>query len=97
MGIQTDRPEKGPAGVEKEQDPYQKQEWVEAIRAGKPELAASNFDYAGRLTETMLLGNIAVRFAGKKLEWQASSLKFTNSPEATALVTKTYRKGFELT
>lgn len=96
MEVQTVRPEKGPPGVEKDQDLYQKREWVEAIRAGKPNLAASNFEFAGRLTETMLLGNIAVRFAGQKLTWDAVTMKFSNSAPATALVSKTYRKGWEL-
>src|SRR5439155_9710046 len=67
--VPTDRPEKGLVGVQRGEDPYQKQEWVEAIRAGKPALAASSFEFAGRLTEVMLLGNIAVRFAGQKLDW----------------------------
>jgi predicted dehydrogenase len=95
--VKTDKPEHGPEGVgDRQEDPYQKREWVEAIRAGKPAMAASNFDFAGRLTETMLLGNIAVRFAGQKLEWDAGALKFPHSPEATALVSKSYRKGWEL-
>ena len=59
-------------------------------------MASSNFDFAGRLSEAMLLGNIAVRFAGKKLEWDAAKLKFTNSDPATKLVSKEYRKGWEL-
>ena len=43
------------------EDEKQKREWVAAIRAGKPQAALSNFDYAATLTEAMLLGNIAVR------------------------------------
>jgi predicted dehydrogenase len=95
-GIQTAKPEKGAEGVDKDNDPHMKKEWADAIRAGKPELASSNFDYAGRLTETMLLGNIAVRFAGKKLEWDAAKLRFTNSDAATKFVSKEYRKGWDL-
>ncbi len=97
-GLQITKPEKLPVGVdsEKENDPHMKKEWAEAIKANKPELAFSNFAYAGQLTETMLLGNIAVRFAGKKLEWDAAKLRFTNSDAATKLVSKEYRKGFEL-
>jgi predicted dehydrogenase len=95
-GIKTDKPEKGPEGVAKDHDTYQKQEWVEAIKAGKPAMAYSNFDIAARLTEAMLLGNIAVRFAGTKLEWDAKTMKFTNSADASKLVTKAYRKGWEL-
>ncbi len=95
-GVQTTKPESGPVGVDKDQDPHQKKEWVEAIKAGKPSMAYSNFDFAGRLTEAMLLGNIAVRFAGTKLEWDAATMKFRNADAASALVSKTYRKGWEL-
>lgn len=95
-GVQTTKPEKLPAGVDGDNDTHMKKEWADAIRAGKPELASSNFAYAGLLTEAMLLGNIAVRFAGTKLEWDAAKLTFTNSAAATKLVSKEYRKGFEL-
>jgi predicted dehydrogenase len=95
-GIQMTRPEKSAAGVDKDHDLHMKAEWADAIRAGKPGLASSNFDYAGRLTETMLLGNIAVRFAGTRLEWDAEQLRFTNSDAATKLVSKPYRKGWEV-
>ncbi|HEY1188656.1 MAG TPA: Gfo/Idh/MocA family oxidoreductase [Gemmata sp.] len=95
-GIQTTKPEKLPAGVDGDNDTQMKREWAEAIRAGKPEHAYSNFAYAGLLTEAMLLGNIAVRFAGTKLEWDAAKLTFKNSAAATKLVSKEYRKGFEL-
>src|SRR5215471_17724120 len=79
-GVPTNRPEKGPVGVQSGEDAYQKREWVDAIRAGKPALAASNFEFAARLTEAMLLGNIAVRFVGQKLDWDSAAMKFRNSP-----------------
>ena len=93
-GIQTTKPEEGAEGVdsEKENDAHMKKEWTDAIKAGKPALASSNFDFAGRLTETMLLGNVAVRFAGTKLEWDPARLRFINSDPATKLVSKAYRK-----
>jgi predicted dehydrogenase len=69
------------------------QEWVEAIRGGKPALC--NFDYAGPLTETLLLGNVAYR-AGKKIEWDSAALKAKNCPEAEAFIRKEYRKGWTL-
>jgi predicted dehydrogenase len=94
--VPTDRPEKGPVGVQRDEDHYQKREWVEAIRAGKPALTASSFEFAGRLTEAMLLGNIAVRFAGQRLDWDSAAMTFPNSPAASALVSKSYRKGWEL-
>lgn len=91
------KPEKMPIGVgDNEEDAFMKKEWAEAIKANKPKTAYSNFDFAAQLTETMLLGNIAVRFSGQKLEWDAAKLVFTNSPKATSLVTKEYRKGWDI-
>ena len=98
-GLNTTKPEAGPPGVESDRgdnDKFMKAEWAEAIKAGKPELASSNFDYAGQLTETLLLGNIAVRFAGQKLAWDAAKLAFPGNDAATRLVTKEYRKGWDL-
>ncbi|MBI1374732.1 MAG: gfo/Idh/MocA family oxidoreductase [Phycisphaera sp.] len=56
----------------------------------------SHFDYAGPLTETVLLGNIALRFPGEKLAWNPEQLTFTNKPEANQYVRRTYRKGWEV-
>jgi predicted dehydrogenase len=68
-------------------------EWVEACKGGKP--AMSNFEYAARLTETVLLGNVAIR-AGKKIEWDAEKAKVTNLANADHLIKPAYRKGWEL-
>ncbi len=72
-----------------------KEEWVRAIMENKPEIAYSNFDFAGLLTETILLGNVAMR-AGKKLEWDGENMKFTNAPECEKLLHFEYRKGWTL-
>ncbi|MHC4354610.1 MAG: Gfo/Idh/MocA family protein [Planctomycetota bacterium] len=53
-------------------------EWVEAIRGGEP--AGCNFDWAGIITEAVLLGNIAIR-TDKCLEWDAENMKFANNEE----------------
>jgi predicted dehydrogenase len=95
-GVQTGKPEKGAAGTDGDPDSFMKREWLEAIRAGKPALASSNFDIAARLTETMLLGNTAVRFGGQRLEWDAAQLRFANSEPASRLVRTAYRKGWDL-
>jgi predicted dehydrogenase len=76
-------------------DRGQKEEWVRAIMENKPEIAYSNFDFAGMLTETILLGNVAMR-AGKKLEWDAENLKFPNAPEAEKFLHCEYRQGWTL-
>ncbi len=71
-----------------------KEELVKAIRAGKPEIAVSNFDYAGNMTEAILLGNVAMR-AGGKFKWDAKTMK-TNRKDADKLVSKVYRGGWEV-
>jgi predicted dehydrogenase len=96
IGVNSTKPEKSPAGTDDNEDAFMKKEWAEAILAGKPAVASSNFNYAAQLTETMLLGNIAVRFSGQKLEWDAAKLRFANSEAATKLVSKEYRKGWDL-
>ena len=73
-----------------------KKEWVEAIKANKPEIAYSNFDYASLLTEAFLLGNVAIR-TGKALEWDGPGLKVTNVPDANRLIQTEYRRGWEVT
>lgn len=71
-----------------------KQEWAEAIRGGKP--AMSNFNYAGLLTETILLGNVAMRVQEKELLWDGPGMRFENSSEANQYLHKTYRDGWTL-
>lgn len=36
-------------------------QWVEAVKANKPESVSSGFEYAGPLTEAILMGNLAIR------------------------------------
>ncbi|MEO2048924.1 MAG: Gfo/Idh/MocA family oxidoreductase [Pirellulales bacterium] len=74
-------------------DHDQKWEWVRAIQGGPP--AMSNFDYASVLTETMLLGNVAVRI-GQPIEYDAAKGKITNSAEADNYVRTEYRDGWKL-
>ncbi|MDO4588111.1 MAG: Gfo/Idh/MocA family oxidoreductase [Planctomycetia bacterium] len=88
-------------------DTRNKLEWVTAINEGKPELCWSNFpNHAGPLTETILLGNLAVWAApkegvmGEKVEWDAKNLKVTNladlkTPGVAELVNPKYRDGYE--
>jgi hypothetical protein len=48
------------------------------------------------LTETVLLGVLAQRAPGRRLEWDRKTLKVKNLPELNAHVHKTYRKGWSL-
>lgn len=68
-------------------------EWLNAIRTGSP--ALSNFAQSGPFSETVLLGNLAVRL-GKRLEWDAKNLRAKNAPEAAAIIRRPYRKGWEM-
>lgn len=74
-------------------DQGMKNEWVKAIRENKPEIAIGNFDYSAMLTETVLLGNVAIR-TGKKCEFDGEKCEVTNAPEANKFIKKDYRKGF---
>ena len=68
--------------------------WVDAALGGHE--TSDNFAYAGPLTEAVQLGNVASRFSGVKLDWDVANMKFPGKPEAEALLTKEYRKGWEL-
>ncbi len=67
-------------------------DWVLAIREGRP--AGSPFHYGGPLTELGLLGVIAIRFAGHKLEWDAEAMRFTNCDDANQWVDPPPREGW---
>ncbi|MCX7048675.1 MAG: gfo/Idh/MocA family oxidoreductase [Candidatus Sumerlaeota bacterium] len=69
-------------------------DFLEAIK--KKGKAGSDFSYGGPLTEVALLGLIAVKLAGRKLEWDGAAMQFTNSPEANAFLNPPYRKGWSL-
>lgn len=89
--------------------------WVDACKAGfdSPEHKAltSSFDYSGPMTETVLMGNLAIRsymlrrpagegrfefYGRKKLLWDGENMKITNLEEANQFVTRTYREGFAM-
>ncbi len=66
--------------------------WVDAC-LGDGE-TSSNFEYAGPLTEAVLLGVVAIRFPKEQLQWDSEKLEFTHNADATARLTKEYRKGW---
>ncbi len=69
-------------------------DWIEAIRAGRQ--AGSNFGYGGPLTQTALLGAVAIRFPGQTLKWDNEQALFTNNEAANAYVAPAYRQGWSL-
>lgn len=69
------------------------EDWIDACKGGSP--ASSNFDYAGPLTEMVLLGNVALR-TGKKIYWDGPNMKAKNAPEADKYVRTEFRSGWSL-
>ena len=70
------------------------EEWLLACKGGpKP---VSNFDYAGPLTEIVLLGVLSLRAPRQRLEWDSEKFKITNSPDFNTFLHAEYRKGWTL-
>ena len=70
-------------------------EWVKACKDNNPKGALAGFEYSGPFTESLLVGNLAVRL-GRRVVWDARKMKATNAPEADRYINKSYRKGWEL-
>jgi predicted dehydrogenase len=68
-------------------------DWIQACKGGTP--ASSNFEYAARLCEFVLLGSVALR-TRKLLRWDGPNMRATNAPEADQYLREPYRAGWEL-
>jgi hypothetical protein len=68
--------------------------WVKAFKGGEP--TYGNFLLAGPISEAFNLGAVSLRLGGKRLLWDAANMKITNVPDANKLLTREYRKGWEL-
>ncbi|WP_163381731.1 Gfo/Idh/MocA family protein [Cyclobacterium sp. SYSU L10401] len=106
----------GPEVEDNEEPEYGHQrKWVDACKAGynsaEHKGLTSSFDYAGPMTETVLMGNLAIRsymlrrensngqaefFGRKKLLWDGENMRITNLEEANQFVGRTYREGFKV-
>lgn len=86
-------------------------QWVEACKAGYGNMALSSpFEYSGPFTESVLMGNLAIRsymlregsgrgakYIGRqKLLWDAANMKITNFDLANQFVRREYRSGWTL-
>jgi len=87
------RPPKSMERIPKGEDGHE-QDWIRACKGGKP--ACSHFDYSGPLSETVLMGNLAVRFPNQRLLWDGEKMTVTNNAQANAYVRREYRKGWLL-
>jgi predicted dehydrogenase len=68
--------------------------WVDAALSGTE--TSDSFAYAGPLTEAVQLGNVATRFPGVELHWNAADMRFPNHPKAEELLSRTYRDGWKI-
>jgi predicted dehydrogenase len=74
--------------------PSHEMHWVECCKKGGT--PSSHFDYAGPFTESVVMGNLAIRFPNRQLLWDGEAMKVTNLEEANALVNPPYREGWSL-
>lgn len=65
--------------------------WVDAAK-GKQQ-ASCPFEYAARLTETMLLGIVALH-AGKKIDYDSANMRVRNVAAANDFLQREYRRGW---
>jgi hypothetical protein len=68
-------------------------EWINACKGSLK--TSCDFEYSGNMIEQMLLGLVAYR-VGKKISYDGASGRVTDNPEANALLSRTYRKGWTL-
>jgi predicted dehydrogenase len=71
------------------------QEWIQACKDNNPAGALAGFAYSGPFTESLLVGNLAVRLQ-RRIEWDSETMRCPNCPEADNYVTKFYRYGWTL-
>jgi hypothetical protein len=67
------------------------QEWIDAIK--NHTLPGSNFNYAAELTEMILVGVLAQRFA-THLDYDAPNMKITNRPDLDGYLKEPVREGW---
>jgi len=70
--------------------------WVDAILAGGSARSVADFSHGGPLTESVLVGALADRFAGEWLNWDRAAMQFTDNDAATNLLRRDYRDGWKI-
>jgi hypothetical protein len=68
-------------------------EFIQACKGGPS--TESHFDYASTLTEGLLIGSLALR-TGKRIDWDAESMKAVGCPEADRFVRPEFREGWDI-
>jgi predicted dehydrogenase len=71
-------------------------DWVDACVTGKKDACVSRFEKGGRMCESLSIGAMSALDPGKTLEYEAATCTFRNSPEASAMLRRTYRDGWKV-
>lgn len=82
-----------PAAVPEDEREDGNNVWINAFKNNTQ--SPGSFIYAGPVSDTILLGGVALR-AGKKVDFDAVNMKITNLPDANQYLVREYRKGWEL-
>jgi len=82
-----------PPNVDFPKSPGHFEELIIAIETGKHAMSSIP-EYSGPLTETVLLGNLAIASRGQKLEWDSKSLKVKGRPDLDSVIKPVYREGW---
>jgi hypothetical protein len=70
-------------------------EFLDVVLGGGKQKCSANFDYAGPLTESVIIGNVAAHFPGETLAFDARALAFPGKPAANEYLTRSYRSGWK--
>lgn len=73
--------------------PGNEREWIDACRGGRP--GGANFEFESRVTDAVLLGNVAVR-TGARLTWDSRTRTIDGAPDAARFLRADYREGWDL-
>jgi predicted dehydrogenase len=73
--------------------PDHHQEFILACKGGAP--TQSHFGYASRLTESLLVGALALR-TGERITWDAAAMRATGCPAADEFIRPVCRRGWEI-
>jgi predicted dehydrogenase len=81
--------------IKVDESPGHMAEFARAALGGPP--AVSNFpNYSGPLTETVLLGNLAIWADGPRLEWDAKHMSVKGTKEFDSLIKPAFLPGFKV-
>ncbi|MGJ8638526.1 MAG: Gfo/Idh/MocA family oxidoreductase [Opitutaceae bacterium] len=89
-----ENPSKRPAKVYPRIKGSQMEEWIRAIKGEGPK-PGSSFEYSGPLTETIVLGTLAIR-TGKAIDYDEKAMRILNNDTANSLLQTEARKGFRV-